>query len=107
MVLPAETSIRRKGWANVVRRVRGQPCACRGANQLEVDIEVVLLIPIPRESHLIAVRGRAWGLPKTRIAGERDTSRAAVVLTFSQPKTAKSETDAEQRSAVLTFRLRD
>ena len=65
-------SIRRKGRADVISRVRGQPHGRRRANQLDVDIEVVLLLPVPGKGHLIAVRGKARGLLRTRIAGERD-----------------------------------
>ena len=38
----------------------------RRANQLDVDIEVVLLLPVPGKGHLIAVRGKAWGPLRTR-----------------------------------------
>ena len=32
--------------------------ACRRANQLDVDIDVVLLLSVPGKDHLIAVRGK-------------------------------------------------
>ena len=52
---------------SVVSRVRR-----RRANQLDVDIEVVLLLPVPGKDDLIAIRRKARELLNTRIAGEWD-----------------------------------
>src|SRR5262245_8320937 len=66
------TSVRRKGWADIVCRVRGQPHVIRRTDLLDVDIEVVLLFSVPGKGHLIAVRGKAGESLKTRVAGEWD-----------------------------------
>ena len=39
---------------------------CWRTNQLDVDIEVVLLLPVPGKGHLIAIRRKARGLLRTR-----------------------------------------
>src|SRR5262249_28751422 len=58
------------GRADVRSRVHGQPLGRRRGDKLDVDMEVVLLLPVPGKGHLIAIRGKAWGLLRTRIAGE-------------------------------------
>src|SRR5882724_8622167 len=65
-------AVRGKGRTSVLSRVRRQPQGRRRANQLDVDIKVVLLLSVPGKSHLIAVRGKARGVLNTCIAGERD-----------------------------------
>ena len=85
-------SIRRKGRADVLSRVRGQPLGRRGANQLDVDIEVVLLLSVPGKGHLIAVRGKTRGPLRTRIAGEWDLLRVRLPVFWQSRERAMSVT---------------
>ena len=48
-------SVRRPGREPVVGRVVGQPHRDPGADELHVDVEVVLLLAVPREGHLLPV----------------------------------------------------
>ena len=99
-------SIRRKGRANIVSRVRGQPHGRRRANQLDVDIEVVLLLPVPGKSHLIAVRRKARRAFKTRISGQWDHFRCGSRFPGSPAKEPSGHSYGHDNESLLPPKAR-
>jgi hypothetical protein len=56
------------------------------ANQLEIDIVVILLFTVPRKYHLIPVGRKAWRALRTGISGEREHFRRRVRLSVTSAK---------------------
>ena len=99
--------VRRKGWAEVVSWVRGQPHWGRRANQLDIDVEVVLLLPVPGKGYLIAVRGETGRTLKAHITGGRGTTSGVEAGFFVVPRNQTATAIADTATiAVAQTQLR-